>query len=105
MVIRPWHDRLGASTGIKGTEQATATITTLRTPAPTPLAFQAWESTFPMIEGDAGSIISGSSTLPTNGTTAPMQPAGATRTTSCTWQFAQRQHRSRARLLRRPPRQ
>jgi hypothetical protein len=87
IAIRPWHDRLGVSTGIKGTEQAT--IATVRAPAPTPLAFQAWESTFPTVEGNDGSIISGSSTLPTNATTAPMQPAGATRTTSCTWQFGE----------------
>ena len=88
IVIRPWHDRLGVSAAIKGTEQATMTAVT-RAPAPTPLAFQAWESTFPTVEGNPSGVISGSSTLPTNGTTSPMQATGSTRTSSCTWQFAQ----------------
>jgi hypothetical protein len=87
VVIRIWHDRLFASAAIKGSEQATTA--SLRPSAPTPLGFQAWESTFPTVEGAEGTVISGSSTLATNGTTAPMQPLGATRTTSCTWQFAQ----------------
>ena len=86
IVIRPWHDRLGVSAAIKGAEQATTAAT--RAASPIPLAFQAWESTFPTVEGSPSGVISGSSTLSTNGTTSPMQPAGSTRTSSCTWQFA-----------------
>ena len=71
IVIRPWHDRLGVSAAIEGSGQATTSVAArpaAATPAArTPLAFQAWESTFPTVEGSPSGVIGGSSTLPTNG--------------------------------------
>lgn len=87
IVVRPWHDRLGVNRGIQGLERLVMPASA-DAGASTPLVFQAWESTFPTIERSAGSVISGSSTLATNGTTSPMPPAGATRTSSCSWEFA-----------------
>ena len=68
----PVHDRLGVSAAIKGSEHGDgggdprAGANTSRV--------SRWESTFPTVDGNPSSVISGSSTLPTNGTTSPMQP-------------------------------
>lgn len=85
MIVQARHAQLRAVGAVKGYQQQTIDGTVK--PAGI-LGLEAFEWTFPQISvAPGGTTASGSLVQPTHGAVAPMQPAGAQGTASCTWQF------------------
>jgi hypothetical protein len=86
LLIKPWHAQRRVRGAISGSQQLTIDGKPQR---PVPIALEAFEWGFPAIEADTGTTrLAGSSAPPVTGSVAPMQPAGARSTASCSWAFA-----------------
>ena len=86
VLIRGWHAQLRAPGAVSVTQEITANGVAQPSTA---LRFDAFEWSFPTIESDStATLISGASTPAVTGPIGPMQPAGASATALCSWEFA-----------------
>jgi hypothetical protein len=87
MFIQARHAQLRSSGAVAGYQQQTIDG---KPKPPTQLSAEAFEWSFPVIDGASTSTsLSGSSAPSVNGSVGYMQPAGSRGTASCTWQFGQ----------------
>ena len=85
LVIKSGHSQLRAKGGVSGAQQVTVNGVPQ---TPGSISLEAFEWSFPGAEASATSkTISGSQTVPTQGSVGPMQPGGSQGTAACTWNF------------------
>lgn len=86
LLIKSWHPQLRVKGAVSGSQQVTLDG---KAQPPVTIGLEAFEWSFPSLEQAATATqISGSSAPPVTGSVAPMQPAGAQATASCSWQLA-----------------
>ena len=87
LIIKSWHSQLRSHGAAVGTQQLEINGVVQ---SQSPISFDAYEWGFPAVSAvDTSTNLSGSSSLPTNGSVGPMQPGGSQGRANCTWQFAQ----------------
>ena len=85
LVIKSGHAQMRVKAGVSGTQQVTISGVPQ---TPGPISLEAFEWSFPSAEvASTSKTISGSQTVPTNGSVGPMQPGGSQGTAACTWNF------------------